>query len=54
MASNSTLEGSLVVLACTDGFIPEGEMVTECTADGQWRPDPGDIVCQIDPNGIHF
>ena len=37
----NTTVGSLVVLQCDPGFVPEGVVIAVCGRDGQWTPNPG-------------
>jgi len=42
---DNTTEGSVVVLQCDLGFVPEREMTAECKPDGQWSANPGSVTC---------
>ena len=46
MAYDSTLEGSQIVLQCNPGFVPSQQMMSVCAANGNWNPDPAELVCR--------
>ena len=37
--------GPQLVYQCLPGLQPHGEMVSVCTSNGTWYPNPADIVC---------
>jgi len=41
----STVEGSALLYQCNPGFGPVGEMIAVCAANGNWSPNPADIMC---------
>jgi len=43
----STLGGSMIQFGCDPGFIPADRMMTTCTLNGTWSPDPGILVCSV-------
>ena len=45
----NTTVGSVVVLQCGLGFVPEGVVIAVCESDGQWTPNPGGITCSPSP-----
>ena len=43
MPYDSTLEGSQIVFQC---LVPSQQMMSVCMADGNWTPDPAELVCR--------
>ena len=41
------VEGSQITYYCLPGLIPNEEMVASCTRDGNWIPNPSELVCRL-------
>ena len=42
---SSGLGGSQIIYFCQPGLVPSEQMMANCTSDGQWNPDPAQLVC---------
>ena len=38
-------EGQFITYVCPPGFILTGPNASECTGNGRWEPDPGQVDC---------
>ena len=47
---NSTVEGTILIFKCDEGYTPTGEMTTTCTADGNWEPNPECVMREGEVN----
>ena len=50
---NSTVEGSQLILWCSDGLFPESNVMVQCTEGGIWMPNPAELQCSASPKGIY-
>ena len=41
----ATTEGSVIVLKCEEGLVPEESIMAVCGNDRRWDPDPRDKTC---------
>ena len=39
------IEGQFITYTCPPGFILTGPNALECTGNGRWEPDPGQVDC---------
>ena len=39
------MEGQFITYTCPPGFVLSGPNVSECTENGRWEPDPGQVDC---------
>ena len=39
------VEGTQILYFCEPGFVPRDEVLSNCTNDGKWSPDPSLHVC---------
>ena len=46
---NLTVEGSQLILWCSDGLFPSGVILAECTSRGTWMPDHTELECSVSP-----
>ncbi len=44
---NSSL-GAMANFSCDEGFIPIISILTVCTSDGEWNPNPEQHICIMD------
>ena len=42
----SSQEGTVVTFQCSPGLVPSQEMISVCAANGNWTPDPAELVCR--------
>ena len=38
-------EGQFITYTCPTGFVWTGPNASECTGNGRWEPDPGEVAC---------
>ena len=42
----SSQEGVVVAFQCIPGLVPSQQMISVCAANGNWTPDPAELVCR--------
>ena len=48
----SNVEGSVVTFYCNEGLAPEGQLNATCDSNGNWTPNPAEVVCtELPPKG---
>ena len=44
--NDSGLEGSQIIFGCQTGLVPSHSVVSNCTNQGTWLPDPSQLRCK--------
>ena len=52
---NDTTEDSIILFRCAEGFTPNVTIISTCTREGKWRPDPFMHHCEpLKSRGMSF
>ena len=43
---SSSQEGAMVIFQCSPGLVPSQQMLSVCATNGNWTPDPAELVCR--------
>ena len=46
---NTSEVRTVIQYRCDEGLFPMGNLPSECSDEGIWRPDPAELMCTTEP-----
>ena len=46
--TNVSLDGDMVTFSCSSGLVLTGPSMSICMGNGEWEPEPREVVCKGD------